>query len=58
VGLDGNGQILLVDHPMVTIFYVPESIGQRAMLNQLARLADASGSKLDTHCAVDDNFDI
>lgn len=49
----------LPDHPDVTILYLPESIGQRAATNQLARLSTAKYvMKLDAHCAVDEGFDV
>lgn len=59
VGLDGQfADPLIDDHPDLTLFYVPQSIGQRAMTNQLARLTKAKYvMKLDAHCLVDKDFD-
>lgn len=60
VGLDGKWpDIGLVDHPRVRILYVPQSIGQRALTNQLARLSRAKYvMKVDAHCAFEPGFDI
>lgn len=60
VGLDGQwSDTPLPDHPDLTIFYVPESLGQRAITNQCARLSTAKYvMKLDAHCAVDEGFDV
>ena len=60
VGLDGKwANPPLVDHPDVTIVYVPESIGQRAMTNQLCRLSQSKYvMKCDAHCAFDEGFDV
>lgn len=60
VGLDGKlANPPVLDHPDLTIFYSPESIGQRAMTNQLARISKAKYvMKLDAHCSVDEGFDI
>jgi len=59
VGLDEKwAKPPLVDHPDVTIYYVPVSLGQRAMCNQLCRLSKAKYiMKLDGHCTVDKDFD-
>ncbi len=59
IGLDGAwADPVVVDHPRVKIFHVSESIGQRAMTNQLARLAQGKYvMKLDAHCAVRQGFD-
>jgi len=59
VGLDGYWPITPIpDHPRVKIFHVSESIGQRAMQNQLARLSKARYvMKLDAHCSFDQGFD-
>ncbi len=58
VGLDGYWPPQpIADHPRVKIFHVPESIGQRAMQNQLARLSRAKYvAKVDAHCSFDDDF--
>ena len=60
IGLDGKwSDPPLLDHPDVIIFYVPESIGQRGMTNQLARLARGKYvMKVDAHCAFDEGFDV
>ena len=59
VGLDGYWPgTPIPDHPRVKIFHVSESIGQRAMQNQLARLSRAKYvAKVDAHCAFDQGFD-
>lgn len=59
VGLDGAwADPAIPDHPRVKIFHVTESIGQRAMTNQLARLSTAKYiAKVDAHCAFDQGFD-
>jgi hypothetical protein len=59
VGLDGAwADPTIPQDPRVTVFYVPESIGQRAMTNQLCRLAKGKYvMKLDAHCAVRQGFD-
>lgn len=60
VGLDEEwANPPLDDHPDLTILYVPESIGQRAMTNQLCRMTTAKYvMKLDAHCTVDEGFDV
>jgi hypothetical protein len=60
VGLDGYWPAQPIqDHPRVKIFHVSESIGQRAMQNQLVRLSKAEFvAKIDAHCAVDQDFDL
>lgn len=60
VGLDGQWATPGVeDHPNVKLLYYPESIGQRAMTNQLCRLSTAKYIiKTDAHCAFDEGFDI
>lgn len=60
VGLDGEwSDPVLQDHPDLTVFYSPVSIGQRAMTNQLARLSQAKYvMKIDAHCSVDEGFDV
>ncbi len=59
IGLDGKwADPVIQDHPRVKIFHVSESIGQRAMTNQLARLSKAKYvAKVDAHCAFDQGFD-
>jgi glycosyltransferase involved in cell wall biosynthesis len=66
----GNTEILVLldgqyanppieDDPRLTVVYVPESIGQRAATNQLARLTTAKYvMKLDAHCELDEGFDV
>lgn len=60
VGLDGEwADPGIEDHPDVTILHVAESIGQRAMTNQLCRLSQAKYvMKLDAHVALDEGFDV
>ena len=59
VGLDGAwAEPGLPDHDRVRILYVPQSIGQRAMQNRLARMSAAKFvAKVDAHCAFDKGFD-
>jgi hypothetical protein len=58
-GLDGAwAEPPIEDHPRVTLLHVSESIGQRAMTNQLCRLTTAKYvMKTDAHCAFDQGFD-
>ena len=60
VGLDGQwADPPIQDHKDVKIFHTSESIGQRAMTNQLARLSQAKYVlKCDAHCAFDEGFDV
>jgi len=60
VGLDGKwNHIPIPQHPDLTIFYVPEAIGQRAITNQCCRLSQAKYvMKCDAHCAFDEGFDV
>lgn len=60
VGLDGQwANPPVEDHPDVRVLYYPESIGQRAMTNQLARMSEAKYVlKCDAHCAFDEGFDV
>lgn len=49
----------LKDHPDVTLVYHPVSIGQRAAVNEAARLSNAKFiMKLDAHCILDEGFDV
>ena len=59
VGLDGDwANPGIEDHPDVTILYVPEAIGQRAMQNRLCKLSKAEYvMKVDAHVAFDKGFD-
>jgi glycosyltransferase involved in cell wall biosynthesis len=59
VGLDGQwAEPGIVDDDRVKILYVPESIGQRAMQNRLAKMSSAKYvAKVDAHCAFDKGFD-
>jgi hypothetical protein len=59
VGLDGLwADPPIIDNPRVTMIHVSESIGQRAMTNQLCRLSSAKYiMKVDAHCAFDKGFD-
>ncbi|MBU1060723.1 MAG: glycosyltransferase, partial [Proteobacteria bacterium] len=46
-------------HPKVTVVHHEESIGQRAAVNEGARISEAKYiMKLDAHCAVDKAFDL
>lgn len=60
VGLDGAwAEPPIKDHPKVTIVHHSESIGQRAMTNELCRLSKAKYiMKVDAHCAFDKGFDV
>lgn len=60
VGLDGkHANPPIKDHKDVTILYVDEAIGQRAMTNQLAKLSRAKFiQKTDAHCSFSQGFDI
>lgn len=60
VGLDGSwSDPGIEDRPDVRIIYVSESIGQRGMQNQLARLSSAKYvAKADAHCAFAEGFDV
>lgn len=59
VGLDGQwADPGVPDDDRVTLVYYPESIGQRAMTNQLCRLSKAKYvAKSDAHVAFDKGFD-
>lgn len=59
VGLDGQwADPVIPDSDRVTIVYYPESIGQRMMTNQLARISRARYvMKVDAHCSFDKGFD-
>ncbi len=59
VGLDGQWPVKPIpQHPDVTVLFVPESIGQRAITKQCARLTTAKYIiKCDAHCAFDEGFD-
>ena len=58
--LDGKwADPALVDHPDVTIVYHPESVGQRAAINEGAKISKAKYiMKLDAHCILDEGFDV
>lgn len=60
VGLDGGwAEPGIPDHPDVRIVRVAQSIGQRGMTNQLARLSQAKYiAKCDAHCTFDEGFDV
>ena len=59
VGLDGcEYDNNLPSDPRITVLRYPESIGQRAITNQLCRLSSAKYIlKCDAHCAFDQGFD-
>lgn len=47
------------DHKRVHLIYHSESIGQRAAVNEAAKMSNAKFiMKLDAHCAMDEGFDI
>ena len=49
----------LPDNPKVTLIHHAVSIGQRAAINEAARVARGKYiMKLDAHCAVDEGFDV
>jgi len=60
VGLDGEwANPPIKDDPRVSIIYHNESVGQRAMTNDLCKLSKAKYvMKIDAHCAVDEGFDV
>lgn len=60
VVLDGQWAEPPIDmHPRVTIIYHPESVGQRAAVNEAARISKGKYiMKVDAHCAFDDGFDV
>lgn len=60
VGLDGQwANPGIPNHEDVILVYYPESIGQRAITNQLCKLSSAKYvMKVDAHCAFDEGFDI
>ncbi len=60
VGLDGAwSDPPMPQHDRVTVVYYPESIGQRAMTNQLCKLSKAKYVlKVDAHCSFDQGFDV
>lgn len=57
--LDGAwAEPAIPDHPRVTLLYHPVSVGQRAAINEAARISRADYvMKLDAHCAVAPGFD-
>lgn len=57
---DGNWPLVPIpDHPRVTLIHHAVSIGQRAAINEAARVSRARYiMKLDAHCALDDGFDV
>lgn len=49
----------IADHPRVHLIYHSQSIGQRAAVNEAARMSTAKFiMKLDAHCALDQGFDV
>lgn len=47
------------DHDRLTLIYHSESIGQRAAINEAAKMADGKYlMKVDAHCAFDQGFDV
>lgn len=58
--LDGEWANPPIDeHERVTLVYHPESIGQRAAINEAARISQAKYvMKLDAHCSVSEGFDV
>jgi glycosyltransferase involved in cell wall biosynthesis len=60
VGLDGTWpHTPLNNHKDVVVLFYPESIGQRALSNQLVKLSRSKYiMKVDAHCAFDEGFDV
>lgn len=60
VGLDGQwAEPGIEDDRDVTVVYVPESIGQRAMTNLLCKMSKAKYvAKCDAHCSFAPGFDV
>jgi len=58
--LDGQwSEPPIPDHPRVTLLYHSSPIGQRAAVNEAARVSRAKYiMKLDGHCSVDEGFDV
>lgn len=47
------------DHPRVTLVYHPKAVGQRAAVNEAARMSRSKYiMKLDAHCSVEQGFDV
>lgn len=59
VGLDGKwADPPVPEHERVRVLYHPESVGQRAITNDLARMSEATYlMKMDAHCSVAPGFD-
>jgi len=60
IGLDGAwSDPVIKDHPDVVMVHYSESIGQRAIANQCAKLSRAKYiAKCDAHCGFDEGFDV
>lgn len=60
VGLDGQwASPPIPQHDKVTVLYYPNSIGQRALTNQLAKISQAKYvMKTDAHVCFDEGFDV
>jgi glycosyltransferase involved in cell wall biosynthesis len=58
--LDGEPPMKpIADHEDLTLIFLPESIGQRAAQNLGVKLSKAKYvSKVDSHCAFDEGFDV
>ncbi len=68
--IEGNTEIIIIldgnwadppikDNPRVTIIHHTESIGQRAAMNEAAKLSNAKYlMKCDAHCSFDKGFDV
>lgn len=58
--LDGAyTQVPLPQHPRLNVIYHSKSVGQRAAINEGARVSKAQYMmKLDAHCTLDEGFDI
>ena len=58
--LDGAwAEPAIPDHPRVTLLYHPSPIGQRAAVNEAARLSKAKYIlKADAHCSFEEGFDV
>jgi len=60
IGLDGEWPVEPIsDHPKVHIIHHSESIGQRAICNEMVKYSRAKYiCKVDAHCAFDEGFDV
>lgn len=57
--LDGAWGEALPQHERLTVIYHPYSVGQRAAINEGARVSKATYiMKLDAHCTLDEGYDV